>query len=33
MLAKVLSLPPQRAQASISIPNTCHSRRAQFIAT
>ena len=33
MLAMILSLPPQRAQASISMPKTRLSRRAQFIAT
>jgi hypothetical protein len=33
MLAMILSWPPQRAQLSISIPNTRFSRRAQLIAT
>ncbi len=33
MLAMILSLPLQRAQLSISIPNTRCSRRAQLIAT
>lgn len=33
MLAITLSLPPQRAPASISIPNTRFRRLAQFIAT
>jgi hypothetical protein len=33
MLATILSWPPQRTQASISMPNTRFSRRAQFIAT
>jgi hypothetical protein len=33
MLAITLSLPTQRAQASMSIPNTRFRRRAQLIAT
>ena len=33
MLAMILSRPPQRAQVSISMPNTRFRRRAQFIAT
>ena len=33
MLAMIRSLPPQRWQVSISMPNTRHSRRAQSIAT
>jgi hypothetical protein len=33
MLAMTLSFPPQRAQSSISMPNTRFSRRAQLIAT
>jgi mono/diheme cytochrome c family protein len=33
MLAMIFSLPPQRAQSSISTPNTRFSRRAQLIAT
>jgi hypothetical protein len=33
LLAMIFSLPPQRAQPSISIPNTRFRRRAQFIAT
>ena len=33
MLAMILSVPPQRAQVSISTPNTRFSRRAQLSAT
>ena len=33
MLAMILSVPPQRAQLSISMPNTRFRRRAQLIAT
>jgi len=33
MLAIILNVPPQRAQVSISMPNTRLSRRVRFIAT
>jgi hypothetical protein len=33
MLAMILSMPPQRWQVSISMPNTRFNRFAQFIAT
>jgi hypothetical protein len=33
MLAMIASFPPQRAQDSMSTPNTRFSRRAQFIST